>query len=146
MFSAQSFQGSIAFEAWNQTSVAAGSPVVSFGFATSSSHNPPTFARAPNQAIQQGGFGEYAVSGSAGFNFAMVAPSYGSGQGKAVVAQSAFGAPAAGGAAFGGQGFIAQAAAGQPFGGTGKFIGVSTPLRLAPTDFGRVAPQDEDND
>jgi hypothetical protein len=175
MFSSQSFQGSIAVEAWKQPLAAAGPPAFSFGFSHSSSHNPPTFARAHHQAIQQGGFGGFAAStGIAGFSFSMAAQQtnsspYASGQGNfgstsasfglaSAVGQAfngqpfggqAFGSPAAGGAAFGGQGFSAQAAGGQPFGGQGTFIGGLTPpalARLEPDNFGRIAPQGDDSD
>jgi hypothetical protein len=162
MFSSQSFQGSIPIDAWKQPLAAGGSPAVSFGFSQSSSHNLPAFARAPNQAIQQGGFGGFAAAGTGGFSFAMAAQqtnsslyasggektvstpaSFGPGPavGQAFGGQAAFGAFAAGGAAFSGQGFGVPAGGGQAaFGGQSSFVSpVAGSLPFVGQGFGAPA-------
>ena len=137
MFLAQSFQGSNIADAWKNPSLAvAGAPLVSFGFSQASSHKTPSFTRAPTKAFEQGGFGGFAATDSAGFGFAVAAqqmgsPSFGSGQGKV-----ASPAPPTG-QGFGGQGF-----GGQTFSGQGMFSPAHP--NLVPNS-GRIARQDGDD-
>lgn len=157
LFVAQSFQSSNYVDAWKNSSLAvAGAPVVSFGFSQASSHKTPSFTRAPSQAIQQGGFGGFAATDSAGVSFAVAAAqhkspsSFGSGQGKVASPAPPTG-QGFGGQGFGGQGFSGQGFSGQGFGGQGFGVqgfggqGMSPAHANLVPNSGRVAPQEGDD-